>query len=114
MAFVEQAMGLLSCPTDTDFRKQAGEIIRKFPKTASWLEWWLWPAHASMLFVSQRVMDLRYGILYPIQQMPRKPCTGSCMQLRVKTIPSSKVYALSGLSPSIMSSCTKLASVSFF
>jgi hypothetical protein len=45
--FVQQALGLLSSPTDTDFRKQAQEIIQEFPKTASWLEWWLRPAHAS-------------------------------------------------------------------
>ena len=49
-SFIQQAIGLLSSPTDTDFRKQATVIIQKFPKTASWLEWWLRPAHASILF----------------------------------------------------------------
>ena len=57
-SFVKQAIGLLSCPTDTKFREQAREIIQKYPKTASWLEWWLRPAHASILFESQRVMDI--------------------------------------------------------
>jgi hypothetical protein len=40
-SFIRQAIGLLSSPTDTDFRKQARKIIQDFPKTASWLEWWL-------------------------------------------------------------------------
>ena len=57
-SFVEQAVGLLSCPTDAEFRQQARQIIQDFPKTASWLEWWLRPAHASILFESQRVMDI--------------------------------------------------------
>ena len=51
-------IGLLSCPTDTKFREEAREIIQKYPKMASWLEWWLRPAHASILFESQRVMDI--------------------------------------------------------
>ncbi len=36
-------------------------IVRKsgltFPKTAPWLNWWLRPDHASMIFPSQRRMD---------------------------------------------------------
>ena len=57
-SFIKQAIGLLSSPTDIDFRNQAGEIIQKFPKTATWLEWWLQSAHASILFESQRIMDI--------------------------------------------------------
>ena len=57
-SFVKQAIGLLSSPTDIDFRNQAREIIQNFPNTASWLEWWLRPAHASILFESQRIMDI--------------------------------------------------------
>jgi len=56
--FVKQAIGLLSCLTDEEFRNQARQIIQDFPKTATWLEWWLRPAHASILFESQRVMDV--------------------------------------------------------
>jgi hypothetical protein len=56
--FVEQTVRLVSSPTDEEFIQQARQIIRDFPKTASWLEWWLRPAHASMLFESQRVMDI--------------------------------------------------------
>lgn len=57
-SFVQQAIGLLSSPTTADFHQQARQIIQEFPKTAGWLEWWLRPAHASILFESQRVMDI--------------------------------------------------------
>jgi hypothetical protein len=56
--FIKQTMGLLSSPTNKEFLVQARQIVCDFPKTATWLEWWLRPAHASILFESQRVMDI--------------------------------------------------------
>lgn len=32
-------------------------IIRDFPKLKAWMEWWMRPSHATMLFSSQRLME---------------------------------------------------------
>ena len=56
-AFTEHALGLLHCATSDDFQLRANLIIRDFPKLASWMEWWMRPSHASMLFRSERKMD---------------------------------------------------------
>jgi hypothetical protein len=55
--FVSRALELVSTPTSEEFLEYARLIIRDFPETATWLAWWLRPAHASMLFESQKVMD---------------------------------------------------------
>ena len=55
--FVERALALVTAPTHVEFLEYARLIIRDFPETATWLAWWLRPAHASMLFESQKVMD---------------------------------------------------------
>ena len=39
------------------FVEYARLIIRDFPATATWLAWWLRPAHATMLFESRKTMD---------------------------------------------------------
>jgi hypothetical protein len=32
-------------------------VIREFPKTETWLRWWMRDAHSSMLFTAQRRME---------------------------------------------------------
>ena len=56
-AFTERALGLLNCSNSDDFELRAKLIIRDFPKLSSWMEWWMRPSHASMLFKSERKMD---------------------------------------------------------
>ena len=58
-AFTERALGLLQCPSSEEFQRRASLIIRDFPKLKSWVEWWMRPAHASMLFQSERTMDVQ-------------------------------------------------------
>lgn len=55
--FVQRAVALVSLPTQAEFIERAQLIIRDFPLIGPWLAWWLRPAHASMLFESQKVMD---------------------------------------------------------
>jgi hypothetical protein len=57
-AFTKRALGLLMLPTSAEFTSQASLLVRDFPKLASWMEWWTRPAHASMLFESERKMDI--------------------------------------------------------
>ena len=58
-AFTERALGLLQCSSSDEFQRRAHLIVRDFPKLKSWMEWWMRPAHASMLFESEREMDLK-------------------------------------------------------
>jgi hypothetical protein len=58
-AFTERALGLLRCSSSDEFQHHAQLIVRDFPKLKSWIEWWMRPAHASMLFESEREMDLQ-------------------------------------------------------
>ena len=57
-AFVQRALGLLHCSSSDDFHLRANLIIHDFPRLKSWMEWWMRPAHASMLFESERTMDI--------------------------------------------------------
>lgn len=56
-AFKTRALGLLSVASADEFNKQACLIIRDFPKLKAWMEWWMRPSHATMLFSSQRLME---------------------------------------------------------
>ena len=58
-AFTERALGLLKCSSSEEFQNRASLIIRDFPKLKSWMEWWMRPTHASMLFESERLMDIQ-------------------------------------------------------
>jgi len=58
-AFTERALGLLRCSSSTEFQHRAGLIVRDFPQLKSWMEWWMRPGHASMLFESERTMDVQ-------------------------------------------------------
>ena len=57
-AFVHHTLSLLLVQTKDDFSVRAKLILCDFPKTASWLEWWIRPAHASMLFKAHRKMEI--------------------------------------------------------
>ena len=57
-AFTGRALGLLGCSNTEEFQHRADLIVRDFPKLKSWMEWWMRPAHASMLFQSERTMDI--------------------------------------------------------
>jgi len=56
--FVQRAVALVSTSGHDEFTERARLIVRDYPKTLHWLAWWLRPAHASMLFESQRIMDI--------------------------------------------------------
>ncbi|KIK04782.1 hypothetical protein K443DRAFT_4324 [Laccaria amethystina LaAM-08-1] len=56
-AFKTRALGLLSVASGDEFDKQANLIIQDFPKLKPWMEWWMRPSHATMLFSSQRLME---------------------------------------------------------
>ncbi|KAF8075742.1 hypothetical protein FPV67DRAFT_1648897 [Lyophyllum atratum] len=56
--FVARAVGLLNLPSPAAFRDEAALLARDFPKLNDWVEWWIRPAHASMLFSSERTMDV--------------------------------------------------------
>jgi hypothetical protein len=58
-AFTERVLGLLKCSNSEEFQHHASLIICDFPKLKSWMEWWMRPAHASMLFESERKMDVQ-------------------------------------------------------
>jgi len=57
-AFTGRALGLLGCSNTEEFQHCADLVVRDFPKLKSWMEWWMRPAHASMLFQSERTMDI--------------------------------------------------------
>ena len=56
-AFEERALALLKAYDLDQFVSRAQVILHDFPKTEAWLWWWLRPSHASMLFVSEHVME---------------------------------------------------------
>ena len=57
-AFTKRALALLHCSNSDDFNLRANLIVRDFPPLKSWMEWWMRPAHAAMLFESERQMDI--------------------------------------------------------
>jgi len=57
-AFKYRALSLLDASDSLEFLSQAAAIVRDFPSTKSWLNWWMRESHASMLFKSQRKMDI--------------------------------------------------------
>lgn len=65
-AFIIRALALLDAPTSEDFISHATRLIRDFPKLKSWMEWWLWPTVASMLFESERKMDCNLWNSMPV------------------------------------------------
>ena len=56
--FSKHALALLDAPNSQEFIAHAELLVQDFPKLASWMEWWMCPAHASMLFESERKMDI--------------------------------------------------------
>jgi hypothetical protein len=56
--FAKRALALLDAPNSPEFIAHATLLVRDFPRLTSWMEWWMRPAHASMLFESQRKMDI--------------------------------------------------------
>jgi hypothetical protein len=52
-------VALVLVSSHDEFVEHAQLIVQDYPQTLSWLAWWLCPAHASMLFESQRIMDIR-------------------------------------------------------
>lgn len=57
-AFKKRALALLKLRNTEEFIYQASLLVRDFPRIKSWMEWWMRPAHASMLFESERKMDI--------------------------------------------------------
>jgi hypothetical protein len=56
-AFENRVKALLDATDLASFLSRAEVVIRDFPKTESWLRWWMRESHASMLFVSHRKME---------------------------------------------------------
>jgi hypothetical protein len=64
--FAEMATALLA-PTMTSkqFVEECSEIVKKFPGCEPWLQWWMIPEHAMMLFPSEKRMHPRLWIIIP-------------------------------------------------
>ncbi|KAF9032059.1 hypothetical protein BJ165DRAFT_1358081 [Panaeolus papilionaceus] len=56
--FTKRALALLDAPTSALFLSHASQLIDDFPKIKSWIDWWMRPSVASMLFESERKMDV--------------------------------------------------------
>ncbi|THU80138.1 hypothetical protein K435DRAFT_638761, partial [Dendrothele bispora CBS 962.96] len=56
-AFKRLAMDLCTVKTEAEFTATVEEIQDKFPQLFPWLNWWLEPEHARMIFDSQRTMS---------------------------------------------------------
>ena len=56
-AFEAQALALLQADNVEQFLSRTKVILHDFPKTEAWLQWWMRPSHASMLFVSLHRME---------------------------------------------------------
>lgn len=56
--FAKRALALLDAPNSQEFIAHAALLVHDFPRLTSWMEWWMRPAHASMLFESERKMDI--------------------------------------------------------
>ncbi|KAJ6473065.1 hypothetical protein C8R45DRAFT_1163444 [Mycena sanguinolenta] len=56
-AFEYRVLALLDAADSEQFQARAAAVIRDFPKTESWLRWWMRESHAVMLFASERKMD---------------------------------------------------------
>ncbi|KAF7339229.1 hypothetical protein MVEN_02000400 [Mycena venus] len=55
--FENYARELLQCETIEAFNDLASRFINDFPRAERWIQWWMLPAHACMLFPSFRVMN---------------------------------------------------------
>ncbi len=55
--FKNLAMKLCSVPNQEGFEAIAHRIVKKWPRTSTWLAWWTRESHASMIFKSQQIMD---------------------------------------------------------
>ena len=56
--FVRRALSLLDAPDSREFVQQAELLVRDFPLILPWMGWWMRPSIASMLFESERKMDI--------------------------------------------------------
>ncbi|KAH7919295.1 hypothetical protein BV22DRAFT_1051142 [Leucogyrophana mollusca] len=54
--FQDRALSLLRVSDMETFNQTTAALLTDFPKIESWLCWWLWESHASMLFEPFRVM----------------------------------------------------------
>jgi hypothetical protein len=54
--FENYATSLLRCDNIEDLTRIAAQLIKDFPMAKDWMEWWMRPAHATMLFKSARTM----------------------------------------------------------
>lgn len=57
--FKRRAMSLLDLTSSREFIGQALLLVRDFPNLESWMDWWIRPDHASILFESERQMDIK-------------------------------------------------------
>ncbi|KAF8956646.1 hypothetical protein BDZ97DRAFT_1925337 [Flammula alnicola] len=71
-AFTSRALALLDLPNSEEFISQSALLVRDFPKLATWMEWWVRPVHASMLFESERKMDIELWKSLPLDNNPEE------------------------------------------
>ncbi|SJL14811.1 uncharacterized protein ARMOST_18282 [Armillaria ostoyae] len=55
--FKKLALKLCSVLNQEGFEAIAHRIVKKWPRTSTWLAWWTRESHASMIFKSQQIMD---------------------------------------------------------
>jgi hypothetical protein len=56
--FRKLVISLVDIRSQEEFQDTVDSILIKWPRIRPWLEWWLRPSHAAMLFSSQRTMSL--------------------------------------------------------
>jgi hypothetical protein len=70
--FQNYAQKLLLCKNMDEFTSHANAFIAAFPRAASWIRWWMLPAHATMLFPAFRVMNAELWSLIPETTNPEE------------------------------------------
>src|SRR5882762_1587337 len=77
-AFKSRVEALLEANDVETFLSRAEVIIREYPRTETWLRWWMRDVHASMLFTAQRKMEPHIW-----EQMPDTTNAGEAMHWKL-------------------------------
>ncbi|TFK32445.1 hypothetical protein BDQ12DRAFT_773402 [Crucibulum laeve] len=70
--FKKRVLALLDLADSGEFLTQARLIVRDFPNLKAWMEWWMRPSHAQMLFESERKMDINLWKSIPMTNNPEE------------------------------------------
>lgn len=91
-AFKGRVDALLEADDVEMFMSRAEVVIREFPRTETWLRWWMRDAHASMLFTSQRKMEPHIW-----EQMPDTTNAGEAMHWKLYSAAGRNLNLMVGL-----------------